>query len=82
MDRRIRKAERILRDLPRDADMGEFLKAAGEMVDETDTYPVDDRIMDLEKLSDDDYNEIMDAHEDLEKALDRWTGLVEKYGGA
>ena len=25
MSRRIRKAERILRDLPRDADMGEFL---------------------------------------------------------
>ena len=87
MDRRIQKARAMLKDLPQDADMGEFLDVAGEMITETETYPLietartsGDEILDLEELHDDDYNEILDAHEGLEKALDRWTGLVERLG--
>lgn len=80
MNRRIRKAERILQDLPRDADLGEMLEVARHMVDETETYPIDDRIVDLEKFSDDDYNEVLDAHEGLEKALNRWAEITERLG--
>ena len=84
MDRRlISKARRISKDLPLDAgaELGEFLDVAANMADETQTYPVGDQILDLEDLDDDEYNEVLDAHEGLEKALSRWTGLVERIGG-
>lgn len=83
MDRRISKARRISKDLPLDAGAGlsEFLDGAADMADETQTYPVGDQILDLDELDDDEYNEILDAHEGLEKALTRWTGLVERLGG-
>ena len=83
MDRqRMSKAQRISKDLPLDAgvDMGDFLDTAADMADETQTYPVGNDILDLHELDDSEYDEILDAHEGLEKALDRWTGLVERFG--
>ena len=83
MDRRIQKARRISKDLPLDAgaDLGEFLDVAADMADETQTYPVGDQILDLDELDDDEYDEVLDAHEGLEKALSKWTGLVERLSG-
>ena len=83
MDRqRIQKARRISKDLPLDAGagMGEFLDVAANMADETQTYPVGDEIFDLDELDDSEYDEILDAHEGLEKALTRWTGIIERIG--
>ncbi len=88
MDRRIIKAWQILKDLPQDADMGEFLDVAAEMADETQTYPLietartsGDEILDLDELDDAEYNEILEAHEGLEKALNEYTGMIEKLNG-
>ena len=79
MNRRIRKAEQIMDELSRDADLREELEIVRDMVDKTDTYPVRDGFVDLEKLDDVEYNEILDAHESLEKAYDQWTEVKEKY---
>ena len=82
MDRRIQKARRISKDLPEHAtaDLGEFLDIAGEMFEHTETYPIGDHILDLDELDDDEYDEILDAHEGLEKAYARWTGAMDRLG--
>ncbi len=81
MDRRIRKARALFRDMPvADViqDMGDYLDAAADMVEQTETYPVLEKVLDLDELEDAAYDEILDAHEGLEKALGEWTGLVER----
>lgn len=67
-------------ELSRDADLREELEIARDMVDKTDTYPVRDGFVDLENLDDAEYDEILDAHESLEKAYDKWTGIIERLG--
>ena len=85
MDRRIQKARRILKDASEGIQdgMADFLDVAADMVDETHTYPRFTGLVDLDDLDDDEYNEILDAHEGegLEEALSRWTGLVDRQGG-
>ena len=82
MDRRMAKARRILKDAPEGIQdgMADFLDVAADMVEETQTYPGFNGLVDLDDLDDSEYNEILDAHEGLEKALDKWAGLVERLG--
>lgn len=82
MDRRIQKARRILKDAPEGIQdgMADFLDVAADMVDETQTYPGFNGLVDLDELDDDEYNDVLDAHEGLGKAFDKWAGLMDRLG--
>ena len=77
MDRRLRKAEILHKDIDSAMDgVGEFLGVADEMLTETETYPVRDQYIDMEELDDDEYNEIVDSHRRLNRAFARWSKAV------
>lgn len=82
MDRRIRKARELHKDVPEGIQdgMADFLDVAANMADETQTYPGFNGLVDLDELDDDEYNDVLDAHEGLGKAFDKWVGLVERLG--
>ena len=82
MDRRIRKARELHKDVPEGIQdgMAEFLDVAEDMVDETQTYPGFNDLVDLDELDDDKYNEVLDAHEGLDKAFDKWAGVLGRLG--
>ena len=82
MNRRIRKARELHKDVPEGIQdgMADFLDVAADMVDETQTYPGFNGLVDLDDLDDDEYNDVLDAHEGLGKAFDKWVGLVERIG--
>ena len=82
MNRRIRKARELHKDAPEGIQdgMADFLDVAADMVDETQTYPGFNGLVDLDDLDDDKYNDVLDAHEGLGKAFDKWAGLVERLG--
>ena len=78
MNRRnwMQKAREILKDSPVQdiQEVGEFLDMAADMVDETQTYPGFNGLVDLDELDDSEYNDVLDAHEGLGKAFDKWAG--------
>lgn len=82
MDRRIRKARELHKDAPEGIHdgMADFLDVAEDMVDETGTYPGFNGLVDLDELDDDEYNDVLDAHDGLGKAFDKWAGVVERLG--
>ena len=82
MDRRIRKARELHKDAPEGIQdsMADFLDVAGDLVEQTETYPGFNGLVDLADLEDDEYNDVLDAHEGLEKAFDKWAGVVERLG--
>ena len=82
MNRRIRKVRRILRDAPEGIQdgMADFLDVAADVVDETQTYPGFNGLVDLDELDDSEYNDVLDAHDRLGKAFDKWAGIVERLG--
>lgn len=83
MSKRSNQAHRILKAALINYDSGDnaikmqdYLAIASEMIDQTETYPLNETVLDLKDLDKPTYDYIVKSHVDLKTALSNWRGMI------